>query len=138
MALSIDLKGKTVLITGGISGIGLGTSILFAQAGARVIVCAEQSADALQVQYYREQMSVYTDHVLYYQVDLTKVSEIQMFADELVKHCGKLDVVVSNAGMNVFDTVENCDQEKWDLNQHLNLESHWHVGKKNEAITRSS
>lgn len=48
MALSIDLKGKTVLITGGISGIGLGTSILFAQAGARVIVCAEQSADALQ------------------------------------------------------------------------------------------
>jgi len=73
MALSIDLKGKTVLITGGISGIGLGTSILFAQAGARVIVCAEQSADALQVQYYREQMSVYTDHVLYYQVDLTKV-----------------------------------------------------------------
>lgn len=134
MALSIDLKGKTVLVTGGISGIGLGTSILFAQAGARVIVCAEQPADGVQVQYYRQQMKVYTDDAIYYQVDLTKAMEIQLFADELVQSYGKLDVVVSNAGMNVFDTVENCDQEKWDLNQHLNLESHWQVGKKMKPL----
>lgn len=129
MALSIDLKGKTVLITGGISGIGLGTALMFAQAGAQVIACAEQPVDGVQVQYYREQMKIYTDHALYYQVDLTKASEIQLFADELVQSYGKLDVVVSNAGMNVFDTVENCSQDTWDLNQHLNLESHWHIGK---------
>jgi len=129
MALSIDLKGKTVLVTGGISGIGLGTATMFAQAGAQVIACAELSADADLVKRYHEEMKRYTDHASYYKVDVTNTADIQALADELASKFGKLDVLVSNAGQNVFETVEHCDQSAWNLNQQLNLESHWQVGK---------
>jgi len=129
MAFSIDLKGKTVLITGGISGIGLGAAIGYAKAGAKVIACAELPISHPLVESFYEQIHLLTKEVYYYNTDVTQASDIKLLAKIVEEEHGQLDILVSNAGQNVFDTVEHCDESTWDFNHKLNLESHWQVAK---------
>ncbi|QQT25711.1 SDR family NAD(P)-dependent oxidoreductase [Sphingobacterium spiritivorum] len=129
MALTIDLTEKNVLITGGISGIGLGTAIQFAKAGAKVIVCAERSVQDEQVQAFYKELHQYSSDVYYYQTDVTNPVEIKQLEEEIRSQFGRLDILISNAGRNIFTTLANCDEETWNTNQKLNLESHWFLGK---------
>ncbi|MGJ1267544.1 SDR family NAD(P)-dependent oxidoreductase [Sphingobacterium spiritivorum] len=129
MALTLDLKEKNVLITGGISGIGLGAAIQFAKAGAKVIVCAELPVSDGQVQAFYKELYPYSNDVHYHQTDVTNHLEIKQLEQDIRNQYGRLDILISNAGKNIFTTISNCDQEIWNTNQQLNLESHWLLGK---------
>lgn len=138
MALSIDLKGKTVLITGGVSGIGMGAAIMYAKAGAKVIACAELDTSHPLVNDFYEQIQLWTEDVYYYTTDVTKNSDINELANTIDVVHGQLDILISNAGQNVFETVEHCEDSSWDFNHKLNLESHWKVAKAMKPLlTRS-
>jgi NAD(P)-dependent dehydrogenase (short-subunit alcohol dehydrogenase family) len=85
MALSIDLSGKVVLVTGGSRGIGRGISESFVAAGATVVTCARSEADPLPG----------TTHVL---CDVRDPDSVQALVDGILAEHGRLDVLVNNAG----------------------------------------
>ena len=85
MALSIDLTGRVVLVTGGSRGIGRGITESFVFAGATVVTCARSEAEPFAG----------TTHV---QCDVRDPESVQAMIDGIVAEHGRLDVLVNNAG----------------------------------------
>jgi NAD(P)-dependent dehydrogenase (short-subunit alcohol dehydrogenase family) len=92
-----SLQGKTVLITGGTSGIGRATAEQMAKAGARVILLGRDGAKALQVKTEMEQAipGACVDYVL---ADLSDPKSVKQALGELRHKIKRLDVLVNNAG----------------------------------------
>jgi len=116
------LAGKTALVTGSTSGIGLGMAKALAQAGANVVLNGfgphEQAlADvaALGVQ------------TAFHGADMRKVPEIEAMMDFAAKRFGQIDVLVNNAGIQHVATIENFPTEKWDDVIAINLSSAFHT-----------
>lgn len=85
MALSIDLTGRVVLVTGGSRGIGRGITEAFAFAGATVITCARSAAEPL----------LGTTHLV---CDVRDPESVTAMIEAIVAEHGRLDVLVNNAG----------------------------------------
>lgn len=129
MAFQIDLTGKVVLITGVSSGIGLGAAREFARAGACVAGCSRKSEKDESVSAYLQSVESEGSQALYVQTDVTKEKELGRLVEKVIATFGRLDIVVSSAGMNVFEGAERCTEERWNYNLELNLASHWHLAK---------
>jgi len=121
----IDLTGKTVVITGVTTGIGASIAKMFAKAGANISGCAT-SADGGD---FTKVTSENPEKALYSQCDVTKEEELQEFIQNTMEKFGRIDVLVSNAGQNVFEGAANCDEVHWQQNMELNLASHWRLTK---------
>jgi NAD(P)-dependent dehydrogenase (short-subunit alcohol dehydrogenase family) len=125
MALQIDLKGKVALITGVSSGIGEAIAKVFAQAGANLVGCATaKEADGFST--LGETFGV---SVKYISTDVTNEEDLERLVKGAIDHFGGIDVLISNAGRNVFEGAENCSEESWQHNINLNLASHWKLAK---------
>ncbi|MFL6174878.1 MAG: SDR family oxidoreductase [Marmoricola sp.] len=86
MALTLDLSGRVVLVTGGQRGIGRGITGAFAEAGATVVTCARSEA---------EHPVPGSTHV---QCDVRDPEAVQAMVEHVVAEHGRLDVLVNNAG----------------------------------------
>ena len=86
MAITIDLAGKVVLVTGGTKGVGRGIAERFHVAGATVVVCARKPVDDLP------------DHWQFLQADLRDADAAGAMVDAVVGANGRVDVLVNNAG----------------------------------------
>jgi NAD(P)-dependent dehydrogenase (short-subunit alcohol dehydrogenase family) len=129
MAIKIDLTGKVVLITGVTSGIGAGVAKLFAEAGASVSGCGRHGADSTEAKSFVEMVRSFATEVLYVQADVTNAAQLSNLVDKTLERFGRIDVLVSNAGINIFKGAENCTEEEWMQNHELNLASHWRLSK---------
>src|SRR3954452_46053 len=85
MALTIDLSGRVVLVTGGSRGIGLGTARAFLEAGATVVTCSRSGAEPLPG----------TTHAV---CDVRDPDAVSALVDQVLATHGRLDVLVNNAG----------------------------------------
>lgn len=121
--LALDFTNKVVLVTGVSSGIGLGIAQMFAQAGATVVGCA-RSKDAPAFRDLSEQATVH-----YIQCDVSDSRQINSMMETIDHQFGRLDVLVSNAGRNVFEGAQLCTEQRWTENMELNLKSHWKVAQ---------
>ena len=129
MGFTIDLKGKVVLITGVSSGIGLGAACAFARAGANVVGCARKAPNEDEVKNFLSLTQIEQVESLYVQADVTNRLDIENLVAETIKRFGRIDIVVSSAGANVFEGGAACTEEKWQYNLDLNLSSHWRLAK---------
>ncbi len=129
MSLVIDLTDKVVIVTGVSSGIGLGTAKEFAKAGAHISGCARKTQDDENIVSYRETVEAAGVQALYTQADVTCADDLKRLVDETIRVFGRLDILVSNAGFNIFEGAENCSEEKWAYNLNLNLASHWRLAR---------
>ncbi len=116
------LAGKTALVTGSTSGIGLGMAKALAKAGANVVLNgfgpheqAQAEVTALGVQ------------TAFHGADMRKVPEIEAMMDFAVQRFGRFDVLVNNAGIQHVAALENFPTEKWDDVIAINLSSAFHT-----------
>lgn len=129
MAFTIDLTGKVVLVTGVSSGIGLGTAREFARAGAHVAGCSRKAKEDGSVAGFLQAVQGEGVQAFYVQADVTLKSDLENLVREVIGKFGRLDIVVSNAGVNVFEGAGACSEERWAYNLDLNLASHWRLAK---------
>ncbi|MFN8609120.1 MAG: SDR family NAD(P)-dependent oxidoreductase [Vulcanimicrobiota bacterium] len=115
----MDLKDKVALITGGSSGIGLGTALVFARAGARLAILGHspqhlQSASA--------RLGELGAEVLVLQADVSQPAEVAEAVQKVAEKWGRLDIVFANAGINgVWAPLEELEPQEWDRTLSVNL-----------------
>ncbi|GEN74188.1 SDR family NAD(P)-dependent oxidoreductase [Chryseobacterium lathyri] len=116
-------QGKTALITGGTTGIGLAAAELFLKNGAQVVIAGrrEEQGNAA-IEKLRS-----TDHKIHFvQTDVSKSDQVQHLINETVRHFGKLDVAFNNAGIEgQFSTIDNTSEEEYNRVMNINTKGVW-------------
>jgi retinol dehydrogenase 12 len=104
-----DMKGKTVVVTGGNSGIGFETAAALATMGARVLVTArnaDKGRDAVSAITQRVGREAQVQLVVF---DLADLASVRQGASEILEQAPRLDVLVNNAGLVLTERAETVD-----------------------------
>lgn len=127
-------SGKSVIVTGGTSGIGLATADLFARSGANLIVTGKNRDKGLKalkqikgkgnVEFFKGNVSIYAD-----------AEKLIALAEK--KH-GGLDVLVNNAGVYLAKKIDETSEEEWDWIMNTNLKGVYVVSKHSIKSLRKS
>ncbi|WP_166384168.1 SDR family NAD(P)-dependent oxidoreductase [Polaribacter sp. 11A2H] len=128
--LNINLEGKTVLITGVCSGVGQGVAKVFAKAGCNVAGCGISSKDSQGAKDFFDILKNEGVKGLYLSVDIVSSKDQEALINKTIATFGRIDILISNAGGNVFEGAEQCTLDKWEFNMNLNLKSHWMLSQK--------
>ena len=122
------LHGKTAIVTGSTSGIGLGIAEAFARSGANVVL--NGFGDALQIEKERAELAHRTNAtVVYSPADMSKPRAIAHMVRQTVDMFGTVDIMVNNAGIQHVAPIEEFPDEKWDAILSINLSSAFHATK---------
>lgn len=120
--LNLSLKGKSALITGSTSGIGLAIAKTLAEAGANIML--NGFGDAAEIEKTRADLEkTYGIKATYNGADLSTESGTRGLVDETVKALGSVDVLVNNAGIQHTSPIEQFPTDKWNLILNLMLSS---------------
>ena len=120
------LKGKSVIVTGSTSGIGLGIARAFAREGCNIML--NGFGNAAQIEKLRAGMAA--EHgvpVVYSSADMSKPAEIAALVDQAERRFGSVDALVNNAGIQHVAPVEEFPVEQWDQILAINLSSAFHA-----------
>ena len=116
-----DLTGKVAVVTGGNGGIGLGLARGLAASGARVVVAArnrEKSTTAVA-----ELSKLGTGSALAIEVDVTSEESVAALFRSVSERCGRLDILLNNAGTNIRKTPQALSLAEWHTVIDTNLTS---------------
>ena len=94
--MTTELEGKVGLVTGGTSGIGRETAVLFAKAGAKVVVAGRRELEGEETV---ELIRAAGGDGLFVKTDVSKASEVEALIQKAVEKFGRLDVAFNNAGI---------------------------------------
>jgi 3-hydroxybutyrate dehydrogenase len=120
------LKGKTALVTGSTSGIGLAIARALAEDGANLMINGFGEAAAIE----RERSGIEREFgvkVRYSAADMSKSGEITEMIAATEKEFGSLDVLVNNAGIQHVANIEDFPIDRWDAIIAINLSSSFHT-----------
>lgn len=123
-----EFTGKTAIITGSTSGIGLGIAKELASKGFSIVL--NGFGDAQEIENHRA--SIETDYdvtCVYNGADMTKPEQITELISSTQDKFGSVDVLVNNAGIQHVSPVEDFPNEKWDAIIAINLSSSFHTIK---------
>jgi len=119
------LKGKTALVTGSTSGIGLGIARALAGQGANVVV--NGFGDAGVIAGIENELQVQGVATMYHGADMSKPSQIEDMVRAAESRFGRIDVLVNNAGIQHVAPIEEFPTERWDAVIAINLSSAFHT-----------
>ena len=121
-----ELKGKTAVVTGSTSGIGLGIAEAFASAGLNVVLNGFGEHD--EIERTRKRLQTGFDiGVNYSAADMSKPAEIAQMMAEAAETFGSVDVLVNNAGIQHVEAIETFPPQKWDAIIAIDLASAFHT-----------
>jgi NAD(P)-dependent dehydrogenase (short-subunit alcohol dehydrogenase family) len=120
------LKDRIALITGGTSGIGEATALLFSKEGASVAITGRnQERGAAVVQQIKQQGG----DALFIRADVSLAADCRRAVDETISAFGRLDILFNNAGVFYPQTALECSEEKWDEQIDVNLKGTFLMSK---------
>jgi 3-hydroxybutyrate dehydrogenase len=116
------LKGKTALVTGSTSGIGLGVALALARQGANIVLNGFGDTEGP-----KGEVTALGVRVGYHGADMSKPADIADMMAYVEREFGGADVLVNNAGIQHVARVEDFPVEKWDAIIAINLSSAFHT-----------
>jgi NAD(P)-dependent dehydrogenase (short-subunit alcohol dehydrogenase family) len=111
------LRNKVAIVTGAARGIGAAVATLFASEGAQVVGIDRQPTGAV------------ADGVLHLTGDVLHSGQVAAVVGTTLERFGRVDVLVNNAGVNVFSTPLELSDADWDRCLDVNLKAAWIVAK---------
>lgn len=118
-----ELEGKVGLVTGGTSGIGRDASVLFAKAGAKVVVAGRREVEGKETV---DQIRAAGGEGLFVKADVSKAADVQALVQKTVEKFGRLDVAFNNAGIEgAWIAITEQSEEDWDRTIDINLKGVW-------------
>jgi NAD(P)-dependent dehydrogenase (short-subunit alcohol dehydrogenase family) len=121
--MAAELDGKVALVTGGTSGIGRETALLFAKTGAKVVVAGRREAEGSET---IELIRAAGGDALFVKTDVSKASEVDALVQTAVEQFGRLDVAFNNAGIEgIWVPIVRQSEEDWDRTIDINLKGVW-------------
>jgi glucose 1-dehydrogenase len=117
----MNLKGKTAIVTGGNSGIGMAIVLKLARLGANIVidyVANPEAAAALE-----KQVAAMGDGVISVLADVSQVADVQRLVDAAVSAFGRVDIMVNNAGVETRTSVLDTTEAQYDKVLAINLKS---------------
>jgi|SRR5579872_169922 len=121
--MTTELEGKVGLVTGGTSGIGRETAILFAKAGAKVVVAGRRAAEGEET---IDLVRSAGGEGLFVKTDVSKAAEVETLIQKAVDKFGRLDIAFNNAGIEgVWTPIARQAEEDWDRTIDINLKGVW-------------
>ena len=105
-----DLRGKTAIVTGGSTGLGLQMAFGLAEAGANIVVCSRKLERCQEAAERIETLGV---KALALRCDLNREEEIDQVVKETVRRFGRIDVLVNNSGKTWGASAEELELENW-------------------------
>ncbi|SOE15632.1 NADP-dependent 3-hydroxy acid dehydrogenase YdfG [Hoeflea halophila] len=119
--MSIDLTGKTALITGASRGIGEAAARILAGYGANVVLAARSTSDCERI------ATEIGGKALAVACDVARYSDVEAAIGKAVSHFGSLDILVNNAGLiDPIARIEESDPEAWGQVVDVNLKGVYH------------
>jgi meso-butanediol dehydrogenase / (S,S)-butanediol dehydrogenase / diacetyl reductase len=121
----MNFNNKVVLITGAGAGIGRSAALMFAKAGAKLVInelAAENGEETLR------QVCQYSEG-LFVQGDVSLSEDAKRMVDKAVLKFGRIDILVNNAGIVLPGRIDNTDEKDWDRTMSVNLKGVFLVSK---------
>jgi 3-hydroxybutyrate dehydrogenase len=118
------LKGKTALVTGSTSGIGLGIAKALARQGANIVLNGFGDVEGPKAE-----VQALGVKVAYHGADMSKPAEIEEMMKFAAGEFARVDILVNNAGIQHVARVEDFPPEKWDAIIAINLSSAFHASR---------
>ena len=122
------LKGKTALVTGSTSGIGLGIAKALARQGANIVLNGFGDVDGPRAEVLAAGQAAGAQ-VAYHGADMSRVADIEDMVQYSVRNFGQIDILVNNAGIQHVARVEDFPPERWDAIIAINLSSAFHTSR---------
>ena len=116
------LEGKTALVTGSTSGIGLGIALKLAQKGANLVLNGFGDANEPLAQ-----VKALGVQAIHHAADMTQPQQIEDMIHTAAKQFGRVDILVNNAGIQHVSPIEDFAPERWDAVIAINLSSAFHT-----------
>ena len=121
----MTLKGRTALITGSTSGIGLGIAHALAREGANIVLNGFGTPD--QIERAESGIKAHKVRTLYHAADMSQPVAIQAMVGAAESAFGQVDILVNNAGIQHVAPVESFPVDRWDAIIAINLSSAFHT-----------
>lgn len=122
------LKGRSAIVTGSTSGIGLTIAEGLCQAGANVMINGFGDKQEIE-KLLKDLQKKHSSKIIYSAADVSKSSEIQIMAQEASEAFGHVDILVNNAGIQYVAPVQEFPLEKWDAIIAINLSAAYKLAR---------
>ena len=117
--MDFSLEGRVTLVTSGSRGIGEGTAVGFARAGANVAIASRKTNDLERV---AQEIKKLGRKSLVVEAHVGKTETLQPLVDRVVEEYGKIDILVNNAGTSpALASVLDAEERLWDIIMNVNL-----------------